>query len=53
VGKNTELEVTVRFGIQENGEIVSLRIVEASGDPSYDDSVIRAVRKASARSMPW
>lgn len=47
VGKNTELEVTVRFGIQENGEVVRLRIVKASGDPSYDESVIRAVRKAS------
>ncbi|MCZ6907959.1 MAG: energy transducer TonB, partial [Deltaproteobacteria bacterium] len=47
VGKNSDLEVTVRFGIQENGEVVKLRIVEASGDPSYDESVIRAVRKAS------
>ena len=47
VGKNSDLEVTVRFGIQDNGEVVRLRVVEASGDPSYDDSVIRAVRKAS------
>lgn len=47
VGKNSNLEVTVRFGIQENGEVVQLRVIEASGDPSYDDSVIRAVRKAS------
>lgn len=47
VGKNSDLEVTVRFGIQENGEVVRLRVVEASGDPSYDDSVIRAVRRAS------
>ncbi len=47
VGKNPDLEVTVRFGIQDNGEVVRLRVVEASGDSSYDDSVIRAVRKAS------
>lgn len=47
VGRRSDLEVTVRFGIRENGEIVGLRILQASGDPSYDDSVVRAVRKAS------
>jgi colicin import membrane protein len=47
VGKRTDLEVTVHFGIQENGEVVKLRVVDASGDPSYDDSVIRAVSRAS------
>ena len=47
VGKRTDLEVTVRFGIRENGEVIRLRVVDASGDPSYDDSVIRAVRRAS------
>ena len=47
VGKRTDLEVTVRFGILENGEVVKLRVVDASGDPSYDDSVIRAVSRAS------
>jgi TonB family protein len=47
VGKRTDLEVTVRFGILENGEVVKLRVVEASGDPSYDDSVIRAVSRVS------
>jgi colicin import membrane protein len=46
-GKRTDLEVTVRFGILENGEVVRLRVVDASGDPSYDDSVIRAVSRAS------
>lgn len=46
VGKNLELEVTVRFGVLENGDIVGLKIKEKSGDPSYDDSVLRAMRKA-------
>lgn len=47
VGKRSDLEVTVRFGIRENGEIVGLRITRVSGDGSYDDSVLRAVTKAS------
>lgn len=52
VGKRSDLEVKVRFGIQEKGEIVGLKIVQGSGDPSYDDSVIRAVRKASPLPPP-
>ncbi|MFQ5849257.1 MAG: energy transducer TonB [Candidatus Binatia bacterium] len=52
VGKRTDLEVTVRFGIVENGEIVGLRIVDVSGDPSYDNSVIRAVRRTSPLPPP-
>ena len=52
VGKRSDLEVTVRFGIQENGEIVGLRIVQNSGDPSYDDSVFRAVLRASPLPPP-
>lgn len=52
VGKKGDLEVTVRFGIQENGEIIGLRILRASRDPSYDDSVIRAVKKASPLPSP-
>lgn len=52
VGRRTDLEVTVRFGIREDGQIVGLRIVRASGDPSYDDSVLRAVTKASPLAPP-
>ena len=52
VGKVTDLEVTVRFGILENGEVIGLRVVEASGDPSYDDSVLRAMRKAAPLPSP-
>ncbi|TMA12671.1 MAG: TonB C-terminal domain-containing protein [Deltaproteobacteria bacterium] len=47
-----DLEVTVRFGIQENGEITGLKIVKRSGDPSYDDSVFRAVSKANPLPPP-
>lgn len=52
VGKGHSLQVTVRFGIREDGEVVGLRIMEASGDPSYDDSVFRAVKKASPLPPP-
>ncbi|MBI4523115.1 MAG: cell envelope integrity protein TolA [Deltaproteobacteria bacterium] len=52
VGKRIDLEVTVRFGIRDNGEIVGLKIVRASGDPSYDESVIRALRRASPLPPP-
>lgn len=52
VGPRSDLEVTVRFGIRENGQIVGLRIIRLSGDPSYDDSVLRAVAKASPLPPP-
>jgi TonB family protein len=52
VGKRADLEVTVRFGIQENGQIVGLKVIRRSGDPSYDESVIRAVTKASPLPPP-
>jgi len=52
VGKRSNLEVTVRFGIRENGEIIGLRVVRNSEDPAYDDSVIRAVRKTSPLPPP-
>ena len=52
VGQRANLKVTVRFNIKENGEIVGLRLVQASGSPSYDDSVLRAVRKSSPLPPP-
>lgn len=52
VGKRSNLEVTVRFGIREDGDIVGLRVLRASGDSSYDDSVFRAVRKVSPLPPP-
>ncbi len=52
VGRRSDLEVTVHFGVRESGEIVALRIVQASGDITFDDSVIRAVRKTSPLPPP-
>lgn len=52
VGKRNDLEVTVRFGIAIDGQIFALEIVGASGDNSYDDSVVRAVKRASPLPPP-
>ncbi|MFQ5682616.1 MAG: energy transducer TonB [Candidatus Binatia bacterium] len=52
VGKRSDLEVTVRFGIEGGGDIFGLKILRSSGDPSYDDSVFRAVKKASPLPPP-
>lgn len=52
IGQRSNLKVVVHFGIKENGEIVGLKIVQPSGDPSYDESVLRAVKKSSPLAAP-
>ena len=52
VGRRTDLKVTVNVSIQESGEITGIRLVGTSGDRSFDDSVIRAVRKANPLPPP-
>ena len=52
LGRRTDLVVTMHFSIQDNGEITGLKLVRASGDTSYDDSVIRALKKASPLPPP-
>ncbi len=52
VGQRSNLRVVVRFNIKENGEIFGLKVVQASGNPSYDDSVIRAINKSSPLPAP-
>lgn len=52
VGQRSNLSVVVHFGIRENGEIFGLRIIKPSGDPSYDESVLRAVKKSSPLPAP-
>jgi len=42
----------VRLSIRENGEITGLRLTSSSGDPSYDDSVMRAIKKANPLPPP-
>jgi colicin import membrane protein len=52
VGARSNLRVVVHFGIKENGEIVGLKIVQPSGDSSYDESVLRALKKSSPLPAP-
>lgn len=52
VGRRNDLKVTVNASIQENGEITGLRLVGTSGDRSFDDSVLRALKKASPLPPP-
>lgn len=52
VGQRSSLKVVVHFSIKETGEIVGLKIVQPSGDPSYDESVLRAVKKSSPLPAP-
>ena len=46
------LTAVVRFGILANGEIVGVELAERSGDIVFDESALRAVRKASPLSPP-
>jgi colicin import membrane protein len=52
IGRRFDLEVMVRFGIGENGEVFGLRVVQPSGDASFDNSVVRAVRKVNLGPPP-
>jgi len=52
VGQRSNLKVVVHFGIKENGEIVGLKVAQPSGDASYDESVLRAVKKSSPLPVP-
>lgn len=46
------LTAVVRFGILANGEVVEVELAERSGDTVFDESAIRAVRKASPLPPP-
>ena len=52
VGARGNLRVVVHFGIKDNGEIIGLKIVQPSGDSSYDESVLRALKKSSPLPAP-
>ncbi|MGH7769966.1 MAG: cell envelope integrity protein TolA [Candidatus Binatia bacterium] len=51
-GRKADLRVLVHMSIQENGEISGLKITRSSGDSSFDDSVIRALKKANPLPPP-
>lgn len=51
-GRRGDLRVLVHMSIQDSGEISGLKITRSSGDASFDDSVIRALRKANPLPPP-
>jgi colicin import membrane protein len=52
VGANPNLTVRVGFRIGDDGQIADVRIVSASGDTSYDESVLRAIRISNPLPAP-
>lgn len=52
LSKPGALEVTVGFGVRVDGEIVGVELLQRSGDASFDESVVRAVRRASPLPPP-
>jgi len=51
-GSSQALEAVVSFSVKDTGEIVNVRTVRSSGDPTYDISVERAVRGANPLNPP-
>jgi colicin import membrane protein len=47
VGRRTDLTVTVQWTVQDSGEITGVKLIRSSGDASYDESVIRALKKVN------
>ena len=52
VGANPDLTIRVSFRIGDDGQIGDLRVIDRSGDSSFDDSVLRAVRISSPLPAP-
>lgn len=46
------LQCVVQISLLPNGEVVNVGVVRGSGVPAFDDSVLRAVRKASPVPLP-
>jgi colicin import membrane protein len=52
VGANPDLTIRVSFSIAKDGQITDLRVADGSGDSSFDESVLRAVRISSPLPAP-
>jgi TonB family protein len=46
-GANNDLSTEVLFAIGPNGELNGVKVIESSRDAAFDDSVIRAIRRAA------
>jgi TonB family protein len=47
VGGNGDLTTSVQFAIGPDGSLTGVRLTQSSRDPAFDDSVIRAIRRAA------
>ena len=45
--KSDGLKVTLRYTLARNGSVSFVRVEKTSGNPSFDDSAVQAVRRAS------
>ena len=45
--KSDGLKVTLRYTLVANGSVSSIRVEKSSGNQSFDDSAVQAVRRAS------
>ena len=50
--KSDGLKVTLRYTLARNGEVSFVRVEKSSGDQSFDDSAVQAVRRASPFPSP-
>lgn len=50
--KKPGLAAIVRFGIEADGRVVDVELVQPSGDRAFDESTLRAVRSASPLPPP-
>ncbi len=46
-GTNNDLSTAVLFAIGPNGELNGVKVLESSRDAAFDDSVVRAIRRAA------
>ena len=52
VGEKEKLMVQIRIVIEIDGRVSQVRMEKTSGNPYFDDSVLRAIRKASPLPVP-
>jgi TonB family protein len=51
-GTNPDLMATVTFGINPDGTLNAIKVITSSRDPAFDDSVVRAIRRAAPFAAP-
>jgi TonB family protein len=51
-GSNPNLSATVTFGINPDGSLNAVQVTNSSRDPAFDDSVVRAIRRAAPFAPP-